>query len=276
MTNTTPTYWSANGESLQTYAKNIETLGGRLKPPPFRGDDITIPYAPGQRWVPKTADSQVISLAMWVRGYNDDNSQPADVNQKFMDNWRALRSLLWNPEKQFALQKRFYVNGVLRSATALAQYESGLEPTMIGRGGAKFVVDLKLADPYFYDDELKTFPLVNGNQTINVLGDVKTRNINITINGSRTNTKIIATLDPVNVQVEYRDVLLSGDVAHLDVMNYSASTDPAATPAFDSTGKVWHTGAPHWLALAPGDTVVNVSSSSGAGTIQLQARGAWI
>lgn len=274
MTNTTDTFWSVDGVSLQTHAKNIQTLGARFSPPPLRGEDILIPYAKGRRWVPKVADSRVIPLAMWVRGYNDDGSVSANAVRKFEENWRALRNLLWTPDRQVLLQKRFYVNGLLRSATAKAQFSGGLEPTMIGRAGAKFVVDLTLADPYFYDDELKTFNLVNGNNTLAVLGDVPTENLKLTINGSRNNTIVRA--PNRNIQVQYTGNLATGDTAVIDVPIRSAQTTPSGVPTYDSNGRVIHSGAAHWLDLAPNSDVINLSSTSGAGLVVLQGRGAWI
>lgn len=273
MPNTTPTYWSVDGVSLQTYAQNIETLSGRFSPPPLRGDDVTIPYSPGQRWIPKEADSRIIPLAMWIRNYDSEGVR-GDF-QTFDDNWRALRNLLWTPGRQVLLKKRFYIGGSLRSATALAEFNGGLEPAMNGRNAAKFTVNLKLADPYFYDDAIQTNTLVNGNQTVNILGDVDTRNLKITINGARTNTKVMVT-SPQALQVEYLDTLLAGSVASLDIMKYEALTTPSGLAQYTSTGRVQHSGAPHWLALSPGNNTVNLSSTSGIGTVQLQTRGAWL
>lgn len=265
MVNTTDEYWAANGVSLQTYAQNITTFTGRLAPPKFRGEDIVIPYAEGERFIPKVAGSRIITLQMWVRQYGTD---------AFDDNWRALRNLLWNPKAQLTLQKRFRVAGVVRTASAYAQFNDGLEPSMIGRNGAKFSVDLKLTDPYFYDDAASTFPLVNGQQNIVLPGDAETQRLQLTINGSRTNA--IVRNNTLGQQVEYHDPLTSGSTALIDVKAFSATTTPSGGAAFVSTGKVRHTGAPYFLGLAPGTNSITVSSSSGAGTIQLVARGAWI
>lgn len=276
MTNTTDSYWSANGVSLQTHAQNIETLASRMAPAPFRGEDITIPYAAGQRFIPKVVDSRILPLGMWIRGCNPDGSVPANRSEKFDDNWRALRSLLWNPRRQFALQKRIIQGGVTNTVTALAQYHGGLEPAMMGRYGAKFVVDLKLADPFFYDDAYTTFNLVNGDQTISVPGDSETTNILLTINGSRVNPEVRVTNDNGVTKVKYNGHLLSGESAQIDIKNYESTTTPSGTPTFDSSGMVTHSGEAQWLVLAAGDNVVNVQSTSGIGTIQLQVKGAWL
>lgn len=276
MANTTDTYWSANGVSLQTFAKNIESLAGRFSPPPLRGDDITIPFMPGDRWVPKVAGSRVIPLAMWVRGWDDNGGRSADSQQKFLDNWRYLRNVLWTPGKQIALQKRFYIDGVMRTATAMAEFNGGLEPSMIGSNAAKFVVDLKLADPYFYDDIETTKTLVTGSNTMIVPGDADTRNIMVSFDGSRTNPKIVNTTLNPDVSLEYRGGISSGSSVSVNVAGFSAYTSPNGAANFDSTGLIRHTGSPHWLVLGDGSNTLVLSSDSGSGIVSVQARGAFI
>jgi len=211
---------------------------------------------------------------MWVRDIDDNGNTPSNRQNGFDDNWRALRNLLWAPGRQIALKKQFKVGGVLRSATAMAEFAGGLEPKKIGRFAGKFVVDLKLADPYFYDDELKTFTLVNGDQAITVQGDAETARVNLTINGARTNAIIMN--KSLGMQVEYHDALLTGDIAQIDVQAFSATTSPSGKPSFKSSGKIRHTGAAQWLTIKPGTNTVNLASSFGAGTVSLQVRGAWL
>lgn len=276
MTNTTDTYWDVDGVSLHTFAQNIETLEGQA-PPPLRGDDITVPYRPGQLWTPKTADARTLSIGMWVRGCNPDGSFPTSQSKRyqFFDNWRALRNLLWRPGEQFTLTKRMPIGGVIKSMVAKAQFSGGLEPTMAGRWAAKFSVDLKLTDPYFYDPSYTTFNLSNGDNSIVLPGDARTAAIKVIINGARTNTIVKNTND--NILVRYIDALATGDVATIDIHEFSSSTDPAGSPsAYSSNVSIAHTGSPQWLLLKPGTTNINLSSSSGAGAVQLQAKGAWI
>lgn len=281
MTNTTPNYWSADGTSLQTYAQNIETLGGtRRTPPKFRGTNITIPYRPGTKWVPKVADERILTLAMWVKGCLADGSAPTGETeaQQFDDNWRTLSGLLFTPGRQFVLQKHFSIGGgSIQSASALAEFSTGLEPTMIGRNAAKFTVDIKLADPYFYDDAYTTFNLVNGANAVVLPGDTDTLHEIITINGPRTNPVIQLTF-PTRIaqQVEYAGVIGSGDVVTIDVNNWIATTVPSGGAPFDSTGKLEHAGSSSLFALAPGTNSVHLASDSGTtGTVQLQGKGAW-
>lgn len=138
---------------LQTLAVNLESWGdSRQSVPPVRGKNVVIPHLPGEQYTPKMPDSRVITLAGWVRGVNDDGS--AETNGPeigFRQNWAQLKSLLFNRGEQFTLTKQFYDGaGTLRTASALVECAGGLQPSMIGRNGARFTVDLLMADPFFY------------------------------------------------------------------------------------------------------------------------------
>lgn len=278
MPNNTATYWSVDGESLHTFVRSIQSLGGILKPPPVRGENVTIPYQRGRTWVPKIPDEQVLNLGMWLRGVSDtaDAGTTGTTRQNFDENWKNIVRLLWRPGQQFELTKRFYDSGILRSATALAEYAGGLAPEMIGKAAGRFVVDLRLADPFFYDDTVQTFNLVNGDQTINVRGNAPTTHIIATINGARNNTIVRVKSPGDDHQMEFHDDVSSGEVVTIDVKNYAATMDPAAGPNYDAEADVRHTGSPYWLILQPGDNIVNLSSSSGIGAVSLQVRGAWV
>jgi hypothetical protein len=276
MPNNTPTYWSASGESLHTYARSIESLGPGLNVPLFRGEDIVIPGRNGRVWTPKDVDSRILPLGMWVRGSGDDQGT-GTTSPLFHTNWNNLVRLLWTPDGQFPLTKRFYDgDSTLRSATALAEFSSGLAPTMSGKNAAKTLVDLELADPYFYDDVVQNFPLVNGDNVINVRGNAPTRNIMVTINGSRRNTIIRRKLPTVDHQFQVTTDLSSGDFIIVNVAEFEASLKRGTNPVVDATVDVRHTGAIQWLELKPGNNTITVSSDVGLGTIQMQVRGAWV
>lgn len=277
MPNNTDTYWEADGVSLHTFAWSIETLGG-MGPPSLRGDDVTVPYNPGRRWVPKTFDSNVLTLAMQLRGLAADAGEGASqaTRQLYQERWNDLIRLLWTPGRQVALRKRFYdTGGVIRVATAMAEYAGGLQPSLIGRAAARCTVDMRIAGGVFYDDTAQVFNLVNGDQTINVRGNSPTRNILVTVNGARNNAKVRVKSGPLDHTVEYHHSLASGDYATLDVMDRTSET-VGEGPTYESTLDVRHSGAPYWLELRPGDNVVNLASDSGIGSVQLTVRGAWV
>lgn len=274
MANYPDTYWTVDGISLQTYAMNLETLDGRSTIPELRGNDITIPHRPGEVWVPKQPNSRVITLAGWVRGTNDNGVIPVGgAKNQFDDNWRALQRLLFTPGRQFLLKKKFYSAGVLREARALAEFAGGLEPSMIGRTAARFTVNIKLADPYFYDDTPTTINLSNGSNIIPATGDYTTTNISFSILGARTQPEI--THVNMGLILKYNDALLSGDYTDINAYEYKSETYAGGT-MFNSEGKIVHTGAPYWFALRPGGNTINLTSSFGTGAVSLTYRGAWL
>lgn len=276
MTTSTLEYWDVDGVSLQTHAFDIETVGGdRLAPPSLRGTNVLVPNATGRRWMPKQVDSRTITLGMWVIGTEEDGFAPTDKTLKAQwdENFRKLRTLLWQPGRQFVLTKRFYVDGVLKTASALGQYAGGLNPNMNGRARGVFTVDISLADPYFYSAAVTTSAL-SSSQTLSIGGDAVTDKIQIHIDGARLNPKIRN--DTMGVEVEYHADLSSGDDLDVDVETFTSVTDPAAAPAFNSIGSIRHAGAAQWLLLQPGDNVIEATSTSGIGTMFLTYQEAWL
>ncbi len=275
MSNSTEVYWDVDGVSLQTLAFNIETLGGdRMGVPPVRGDDLMIPARPGRRWMPKMPDARTITLGMWVIGATEEGIAPpgGEPRRQFEDNWRKLRNLLWVYNRELTITKRFYVGGVLKTASAKAHFTGGLNPTMNGQQRAVFTVDLTLSDPYFYSAE-KTEPL-SASETVVLEGDDVTRRIKFQVNGSRTNLVIRNTT--LDIQMEYAAVLNTAEILDVDVYNYTSISDPDASPAYKSVGFIRHEGSPSWFILQPGNNAITVSSDSGAGLVTMKYQEAWL
>ena len=297
MTNTTPSYWDVDGVSLQTYAWNIVTLGGdRLSPPPLRGEDETIPYRPGETFNEKVVDSKVIQLAMWVAGTNEDGTIPTTPGprQKFMDNWRMLRKLLWNPRRQFTFTKRFWVleeelvaggvvvddlprQGVYRLLTASTkgQFAGGLEPQMNGAGHGAFVVNIKLTNPYWYSDPIEIDFAMMGvsTQEVTILGEDRTYAIGIEFVGPLTAPRITNG----DVWVRYNTGLLTDVKATLDVWDFQARHDvDSEEDSYKSAGYVQHDGDPFWLYLDPGEQEIVLTATGGTGTAKLTYQPGWL
>lgn len=302
MTDTTKTFWDVDGESLQTYAQNITTLGGdRLTPPPVRGANLTVPFAPGEVWVPKVPDARTITLGMWISGANEDGTIPTSPgpNQKFMDNWRTLRRLLWRPRRQFTLTKRFWLpraelvaagvdadalprNGTYRllSASAKGEFAGGLSPQMDGPGHAAFTVDIRLADPYFYSAQIeRPFSVMAGTglpgptQTIEVLGDDRTLAIGVEFEGPMASPKL--TNHDWAVEFTYGIPVSDGIRAAVDVKDFQALHDLDGT-TYTSAGAVTHSGDAFWMFLEPGSNELELTATSGTGTATLTYQPVWL
>lgn len=277
MTDTTVEYWDIDGVSINTYAFNITSLGGdRLMPPPLRGGNQTVPSTHGRIWMPKVVDQNTLTLGMWVIGTQEDGSAPTSgyAAAQWNKNFRKLRRIFWTPDREVVITKRFYdETGTLRTASAKGQFSGGLSPAMQGTSRGIFTVDLVLSDPFFYGS-LQSTSLVTGTQNVSVLGDYNTRNIILTLQGSRTAPKIRN--NTLGVDVTYNAALNAGDQAVLDVKAYTSVTTPSGGSPYKSVGSILHTGAVYWLALAPGSNSITVSSTSGSGVITMQWQEAWI
>jgi hypothetical protein len=275
--NNTETYWEADGRSLHTYAHSIETLSN-IAIPNFRGENDVVPLTPGATWVEKVPDQNVITLGMWARGVDPDAGGGASqaTKRQYQKNYHDLVRMFWNPRRQVALTKRFYDGDGDDpiSATALVEYAGGLAPTMIGNNAGKFTVDLRLADPFFYADTLLEVPLVNGDNIIEVPGDAPTLNAMFTINGARTNTRILNKTN--EFQFTYPQAVLAGEYVRIEPKTYDAFHKPVNAPEYDASTRVIWQGGYQWMQLEHGTNVIHVQSTSGAGVINLQARGAWV
>lgn len=231
---------------------------GEYNGPAFTGG------TPGAQWN-GPADESTSTLFMELRDGTPDKAQ-------FQSNWNDLIRLLWTPGRQVALRKRFYDGGVLRAATAMVEYAGGLQPSMIGNNAAKCTIDLSIARGVFYNDVEAVHGLINGDNYITVLGNAPTTNIQVTIQGARTNAKLRNTT--LGVEFTYPRVLNSGITATIDVDNYLV-TD-TSQPAKDMSTAVIHSGDDQWLTLVPGVNVINLSSSFGTGAVTLRYRAAWV
>jgi len=276
MPNNTETYWDADGVSLHTYAKSIETLTG-IGPPKFRGENDVIPTKPGERYVAKTPDANLLTLGMMLRGIAEhaSNTDGNPTKLQYQSNYNDLIRMLWLPSAQgreLVLTKRFYDGGVLKTASANAEYVGGLAPTMIGQKAARCTVDLKLNDPFFYATSYTSQANVNGNQNITVEGNAPTLAIVVTINGTRTNAKIRN--NTAGVEFTSPLALSAGHNVIVGVKDFTALATQGGA-AFDSSAGIIHTGAPQWLILWPGVNQINVSSTVGTGVITLQYKAAW-
>lgn len=303
MTNSTETFWAVDGQSLQTFAWNISTLGGdRLAPPIVRGSDVTVPYMPGSLWTPRVPDARVITLGMWVIGANEDGSIPSDENLRrtFDHNWRKLRDLLWTPRRQFTLSKRFWVldadlvaagvdtsllqkdgDWTLYEAEAKGTFVSGLTPTMNGPARAQFTVDILLSDPYFYSAEIAVaFSTATGGsnpgpvRTIQVLGDDRTTQIEVDFEGPLTSPQFINNSVSGELWVRYGAEVADGESATVRVHDFSATHYPTGVP-YKSSGYVQHDGDRFWLYLDPEETEIELSVQAGTGTASLRYKPRW-
>lgn len=275
-------YWDIGGVPLNTLAYNITTWGGDMQaPPPLRGDDLTIPYRPGQVFQARRPDGRSVTLDMWVVGADADGNVPTDHSllAEFQNNLATLRTLFWNQGKQFQLTKRWtdYTTGTLKSATAMAVYAGGFIPAMTGGNRATFSVELYLSDPFFYGPQV-TLNLTPAASTINlstiVEGDFETTEITIDFSGIRNNFRLTNTTESTYVNVNY-NMASPTDLVRLDIDNWTARKNPSSSNT-NVIGSVTSFGHPFWFVLRPGSQSLSLTSTSGTGTATVKYQPKWI
>lgn len=194
MTNSTEVYWEvaqltdpsfSSALSLHTLAWAVKTFGGRrYVPVPKRGEDLLIPNRAGRRFLRKTRESQILTLSMWMVPLNPDGTtdDTKTLEQKLHQNWLNMLRFV-DVDGQVLLKKRWWENGVLRSAVATAEFAGGLEPESTGLR-QEFTMDFLLADPYFYESH----SAVAVPSTIAVDGDSTTEHVIVTLSGGTNPT----------------------------------------------------------------------------------------
>lgn len=251
-------YWTVDGVSLHTHAWAVSTVGSRYTVPLKRGDDQHYPYVPGDVWLPKLPAARTLSLPMWMAGYDPVTGQlPADPTLQWNENWALLRRLFFQTDRQFVLGRRWLrqTEGgpVIQYAEALGELAGDMAPTMQQRARCSFTVDIKLADPFFYGDEITTEIADGQTVTVTNAGDyaaVSHLYVDfVTGAGRLTNT---TPTPPVWCE------LPTGAAVTLDVRNWLART----AGGVNRTAQVKHAGTYAWMALRTGANVLTMTGGA--------------
>lgn len=155
MTNNTEIYWVANGVSLHTLAWSVETRAGRMASPAKRGEDVLLPYRSGRIPIRKFRESRTLSLPMWVGPFDQDGTADPTMSKKAKteQNWNYLMEKL-DVDGQFGVVKQWYDNGEVKFATQWAELLDPPDITVSSRNIWRFVLELHMADPWFYGDPI--------------------------------------------------------------------------------------------------------------------------
>jgi len=273
--NTTDTYWSVNGVSLQTLGFNITTSGDH-EPPPLRGEDILIPYKVGKVLTERMPDSRTLPFKMWAIGMTEDGLQGAfGPRAEYEKNYKKIRALIYNQGRPIQLTKRWkdYGSSTIKTATATAIYQGGLAESMTGPARSTFGFDLWLADPFFYGDPepVNFAATATSTQTPTILGDYPTELVTLVVNGARTNFRLTNTTEGHYVNVN--TTVAAATSVTLNVAEWTAKRSVAPLSVIKD---VTHFGHKFWLSLRPGAQQLTLSSTSGSGSAVLTYVPRWL
>jgi hypothetical protein len=151
-------------------------------------------------------------------------------------------------------------------ADGLAEIAGAMDLSMINRYGGRFVVDLLMADPFFYGEMIDmaapvgtATPTVIDNighdrvskMTITVVGPL----VNAVLTNSSFNPDIVLTLGTI----------ASGRTLTIDTDLFTATDDLDA----NYLANIGHTGSHFWMELEVGNNTLELTADSGAGTFEL-------
>lgn len=255
MTNTTTETLSINGVVLNTLAKNITSLTGRLRAPGLRTANVTVPGRHGSIWSPnKRYDEGQIVLPMWVRGMDDNGGSQSRTT--FYSNVDTLTQL-FRPGDGLLTVIHTLPDGSQRRA--LAECTDAIDMTSSGGGPfpyATFSVMLKVPSVFWEDVNLISVDLANGftgnvSQLAGTTAPIE--DAVFTVSGPGTFVKVEARYDGNAmgdpVYWTYTGNFGTGQTLKVDCGNWSVTGTGGLVVDYT---KMFHTGSSRFLTIQPG------------------------
>lgn len=272
------TSWEVDDTPLQTVCSQVVSLDSKYGLPSLRGDDSLVAYRRGKRWRPKTPDSRIVPLGMWVTGTDPATGVAPAIGRErqFHANMTALQRLLWTDgTRQVELKKKWRdpATGTVLFANAMAELVDGMAVEMDESNSiARCVAEFRLADPYFYG-ALTTVALPLGTTNVVVPGDAPTSRIGLTVTGALGSPTLTNAAPTPDHWVKLGSSVAAGDSVFLDVDNYVAVR---ASDDANLIGAVTRSGGRPWFRLWPGANALTLTATSGAGSMTLEYAAAYL
>lgn len=276
-------YWEVqwiDGEwyNLHRFSYHVESIyGARTNVPKLRGSNVAVYGRPGRLHQPKIADQRTLSLRGWVSDRDDEDNPYASAicGEGLNTNWRALRRLLWRENgSEFNLRRRWYdESGDIITAVAAVEYAGGLDLSdHVGEAG-NWTCDLNLSDPYFYGDEETATLEVDTPQVLTNIGDVPVFQMTLEFNGELGNPMVTNATPNPDVWVRVGSTIDLADSVLLDTNLFTATRD---SDDANMIGAISRSGARPWMVLSPGGNTLELTAASGAGTVDVTWRPAYL
>ena len=249
-----PENWMFNGISLSARGKwDVENVIEGIGIPKFRGNDLSVPFQHGNRWIKKRFDSRKVVLSMWIKG-----TDRADLD----DHIDAFLTAIGNPGLHT-------LSRTLRSGeTRQAQAELCAEIHFVRKnpGYAKFALELELPDPFFYATGLTTHTkaIVSSPFTwthLNV-GSAPATSMVITMEGPLSNP--ILRNRNNGIWIQYVGTIASGQSVVLDTKHFTCLQGED-----NMISIVKHGGDAYWMILDAGDNSMELETDTIGGKVTL-------
>lgn len=157
---TTAETLSVNGVVLNTLAKNISSLTGRLRAPAHRTSNISLPGMHGELWIPnKKYQANTLVLPMWVQGCDDDGGIPEGKKRArvFWENYNALVGVFKGTDELLDVQW-VRPDGSIRQCYAESTDVFDFTTDSEGHGAVAVVLTIPAAFWQDVDETLQNFP----------------------------------------------------------------------------------------------------------------------
>lgn len=256
MTATTTETLTVNGVVLNTLAKNITSLTGRLRAPALRTDNVTVPGRHGTIRTPnKRYEEGQIVLPMWVIGL-DDNGSPTNGRTQFYKNLDTLTQL-FRPGAGLLTMVHTLPDTTQRRA--LVECTEAIDLTAVSGGNVpygNFSVALRVPAVFWEDVNLVSVDMSNGFN-----GDVTQLN-GMTAPIDDAIFKVTGPCTSVTVEARYNGAAMddpmyftySGVIGTGQTLTVNCSVwalTGGGGLTIDYT-KMFHTGGARWLTIPAG------------------------
>jgi len=264
--NTVEAYWEVEGHNLHTWANTIETLSGREGLPPRRGQNEVVAYRAGEVWRPKVFGARNLTLAMWVKGSDANGVIPAaGARAQLRQNIEALKAIFARTDRELVITRRLRTLAPsLLVQTGKAELLGVLEPNFQARDLARLVVDLVMADPFWYGAQ-QTVNITLADGTIVNDGSYYVTKMKVRFKGPLTNPQLVnQSMDPV-VSLSYVGTIGAGNWIEFDTDAFTAR-DQGGLSVLGSTS---HSGAREWMVLRPAANAMVLNAEAGTGSVDV-------
>lgn len=271
MAQTTTETLRVNGVVLNTYAKNIETLAGRLRVPARRSSPITVPGRNGvipPSQARRRYEAGMISLPMWVSGCDDDGGVPTDSTRRieFYKNVDALTELFSQAELDV---EHTLPDGSVRRCNAFVSEMMDFSVEGHGDPVGKFSVLLEIPESFWEDQIERSMRIIPSNGAVIQLsefigGTAPMEDLSFEITGPVNNIRITSG----GTWFEYRYPIPAGATLRVFCRTWTMF-GTGLTPDYRF---MVHAGDPRWLVVKP-NPFITVTGLGMTSATRLTVRG---
>jgi hypothetical protein len=263
MTNTTAEILTINGTVLNTLAKNVESLTGRLHVPARRTANVLVPGRHGAiRVARKMYDQGLIVLPMWVAGCNDDGTIPVGTTAR-REFYRNVDELvrLFASDAPLDIQHTI-PDGSVRQASGdvdqVLDFTTGAWGDPVGKVSAA----ITLPDPFWHDVNATFLQFVSPGPSLPLSqfaqSNAPMEDFVYVVTGPATNARIGCS---ATSWVQYNGVIAAGQTLTIDSGAWSLAGTGGLVPDYAA---LIHGPEARWLTVRPGSPPAITWSATGA------------